>query len=60
MAALPVKTHPGLYYQAAWGGDLGNLTAGEKVKATGEELYLGVIRQTGAKGFYKVSVSEER
>ena len=56
---LPVKTYPGLYYQAAWGGDLGSMTSGAKVKATGDSLCLGVIRQTGARGFYKVSVSEE-
>ena len=59
VGALPVATYPGLYYQAAWGGDLGNLTPGEKVQATGETLCLGVIKQTGTTGFYKVSVSEK-
>ncbi len=59
VGALPVKTYPGLYYQASWGDDLGSLTTGEKVQATGETLYLGVIKQKGDKGFYKISVSEE-
>ena len=59
VGALPVKTYPGLYYQAAWGGDLGGMTSGAKVKATGDSLCLGVIKQTGDRGFYKVSVSEE-
>ncbi|MBQ4471172.1 MAG: InlB B-repeat-containing protein [Kiritimatiellae bacterium] len=59
VGALPVKTYPGLYYQASWGDDLGDMTTGEKVQATGEKLYLGVIKQTGDKGFYKISVSEE-
>ena len=59
VGALPVKTYEGLYYQASWGDDLGDMTAGEKVQATGEKLYLGVIKQTGEKGFYKISVSEE-
>ena len=59
LGALPVKTYPGLYYQVSWGDDLGDMTAGEKVQATGEKLYLGVIKQTGDKGFYKISVSEE-
>ena len=59
VGALPVKTYEGLYYQASWGNDLGSLTTGEKVQATGEKLYLGVIKQTGGKGFYKISVSEE-
>ncbi len=31
---------------------------GAKVQATGESLYLGVVKQTGDKGFYKLSVSE--
>ena len=59
VGALPVKTYPGLYYQASWGDDLGSLTTGEKVQATGDSLYLGVIKQKGDKGFYKISVSEE-
>ena len=59
VGALPAKTYPGLYYQASWGGDLNSLTLGEKVQATGESLYLGVIKQTGDKGFYKLSVSEK-
>lgn len=59
VGALPVKTYPGLFYQASWGDDLSGLTLGEKVQATGESLYLGVIKQTGDKGFYKVSVNEK-
>lgn len=59
VGALPVKTYPGLFYQASWGDDLSGLTPGEKVQATGESLYLGVIKQTGDKGFYKVSVNEK-
>ena len=59
VGALPVKTYPGLYYQASWGGELDGLTAGEKVRADGGSLYLGVIRQTGSKGFYKLTVSEQ-
>ena len=59
LGALPVKTYEGLTYQAAWGDDIGNLTPGEKVDGTGGTIYLGVIKQTGAKGFYKVTVSEK-
>ena len=59
VGALPVKTYPGLYYQASWGDDLNSLTTGEKVQATGDSLYLGVIKQKGDKGFYKLSVSEK-
>ena len=59
VGALPVKAYPGLYYQASWGDDLNSLTTGEKVQATGDSLYLGVIKQKGDKGFYKLSVSEK-
>ena len=59
VGALPVKTYEGLYYQAAWGDDLGTMTQGEKVQATGDTLYLGVIKQKGSKGFYKITVSEQ-
>ena len=59
VGALPVKTYEGLYYQAAWGDDLGTMTQGEKVQATGDTLYLGVIKQKGGKGFYKITVSEQ-
>lgn len=59
IGAMPLKTYPGLYYQVAWGSDIGNLTVGEKVQATSELLYLGVIKQTASKGFYKVTVSEK-
>ena len=59
LGALPVKAYPGLFYQAAWGDDLASMTGGEKVKSDGGTLYLGVIKQNGDKGFYKVSVSEE-
>jgi len=58
LGALPVKTYEGLYYQAAWGDDLGSMTEGAKVKAAGDTLYLGVIKQKGSKGFYKITVSE--
>ena len=58
VGALPVKTYPGLYYQVGWGDDVGDITLGEKVQATGDSLYLGVIKQTGGKGFYKILVSE--
>ncbi len=58
VGALPVKTYEGLYYQAAWGDDLDTMTQGEKVQATGDTLYLGVIKQKGSKGFYKITVSE--
>ena len=59
VGALPVKAYEGLYYQAAWGDDLGAMTQGEKVQATGDTLYLGVIKQTGNKGFYRITVSEQ-
>ena len=60
VGALPVKTYPGLWYQAEWGDDLGNLTPGEKVQATGYSLYLGVIKQKGVRGFYRLNVSETK
>jgi hypothetical protein len=59
VGALPVAAVPGLYYQAAWGSDLDNLTMGAKVKATTDILYLGVIKQKGVSGFYKVTVSQQ-
>ena len=59
VAALPVKAVRGLYYQASWGENLGEMTPGQKVQATGQTLNLGVIKQTGQRGFYKVSVSEQ-
>ena len=59
VGALPVAAVPGLYYQAAWGSDLGHLTPGAKVQAMTDTLYLGVIKQTGTSGFYKVTVSEQ-
>ncbi len=59
IGALSVAAVPGLYYQAAWGGSLDNLTTGEKAQATTDTLYLGVIKQTGTSGFYKVTVSEQ-
>ncbi len=58
IGALPVAAVPGLYYKAAWGDDLDDLTVGAKVQATTDTLYLGVIKQTGTSGFYKVTVSE--
>ena len=59
VGALPVSAVPGLFYQAAWGDDIRELTVGSKVQATADTLYLGVIKQTGASGFYKVIVSEK-
>ena len=59
VGALPVKTYVGLWYQVSWGDDLGSLTEGEKVQATGDSLFLGVIKQKGDRGFYKLSVSEK-
>ena len=58
VGALPVNAVPGLYYQAAWGNDIKNLTVGSKVQATANTLYLGVVKQNGTCGFYKVTVSE--
>ena len=58
--ALPVKSCPGLWYRAAWADAIdGAISSGEKVQAMGTELYLGVIRQDGGKGFYGATVSEE-
>ena len=59
VGALPVKMYPGLYYQASWGNDLNNLTPGEKFRADGSTTHIGVIKQTGARGFYKISASEK-
>lgn len=59
VGALPIKAYKGLYYRAAWGGNLTDMTIGEKVRATGSTLYLGVIKQNGEKGFYKLTVSEK-
>ena len=58
IGAIMVNAVPGLYYQAAWGDDIGNLSKGEKVQASTENLYLGVIKQTGTAGFYKITVSD--
>ncbi len=59
VGALPVKTYPGLFYQASWGAEPNDLASGEKVQATTDTLYLGVIKQTGKTGFYRLSVSEK-
>lgn len=62
VGALPVKDAvPGLYYQASWGDSPSpaGMTTGEKVQADNTVLFLGVILQTGARGFYKLTVSEE-
>ena len=58
VGALPVKMHKGLWYQASWGDDLNNLTPGVKFRADGIQTHIGVIKQTGPRGFYKVTVSE--
>ena len=59
VAALPVETVPGLWYRASWGGSLFDRTEGEKVQAEGDTLFLGVVRQDGAQGFYGLTVSED-
>lgn len=59
VGALPVEAVPGLYYQASWGNNLDSLSSGAKVQAKTDTLYLGVIKQTGDKGFYRVTVSEQ-
>ena len=59
VGALPVKMHKGLWYQASWGDDLNNLTPGAKFRADGVQTHIGVIKQTGSRGFYKISVSEK-
>jgi hypothetical protein len=59
LRALPVKTYPGLWYRASWGNALDDLSPGAKAQATGDVLYLGVIRQDGTQGFYRMTVSEE-
>lgn len=58
IGALPVQTYEGLTYQVAWGNDLADMTTGAEVAGTGGTLYLGVVKQTGRSGFYKVSVRE--
>ena len=60
LGALPVKAVPGLWYQASWGDSLESMTMGDKVQATVSDLYLGVIKQTGSSGFYKVSVYDRQ
>lgn len=59
VGALPVKMYPGLWYQAAWGDSLDGLTSGVKFRADGTKTHIGVIKQKGDKGFYKLSVSEK-
>ena len=59
VGALPVKMYKGLWYQASWGDDLKNLTPGTKFQADGTKTHIGVIKQKGACGFYKLSVSEQ-
>ena len=59
LGALPVQAVPGLWYRASWGNRPDNMTEGEKVQATSPYFCLGVIRQIGASGFYKVEVSEK-
>ena len=58
LGAMPVKAVRGLWYQASWGDSLDGMTDGAKVQATDTMLYLGVVRQTGDKGFYRLKVSE--
>ena len=59
VGAIPVKAYPGLSYSVSWGDELGSLTPGEKVTGTSGTLYLGVIKQKGPKGFYRLTVSEQ-
>ncbi len=59
VGALPVKMYKGLWYQASWGDDLNNLTPGTKFQADGTKTHIGVIKQKGPCGFYKLSVSEQ-
>ena len=59
VGALAVTMHAGLYYQAAWGSGLNNMEYGDKVLADGTKQYIGVIKQSGTTGFYKVTVSEK-
>ena len=59
VGALPVKMHKGLWYQASWGDDLNNLTPGVKFRADGVQTHIGVIKQIGSCGFYKISVFEK-
>ena len=58
VGALPVRTYSGLYYQAAWGDSIKGMNEGPKVLGTGGSMYLGVIKQKGDKGFYRLTVSE--
>jgi len=48
----------GLWYQAAWGTDLNNMTQGAKVQATDDALYLGVIKQKGDSGPSAIDICE--
>ena len=60
IGAIPVKgAVKGLWYRASWGADLQHLVDGESFQANGGQLYLGVIKQNGSSGFYKLSVSEK-
>ena len=58
VGALPVKMYPGLYYQASWGSSLDGLTPGRSFRADGTKELIGVIKQKGDSGFYRISVSE--
>ena len=62
LGALPVKAVKGLSYRASWGDSLGEggMTDGDWVQADDDdgELYLGVVKQKGEKGFYRVSVAD--
>ena len=60
VGALPVKMYPGLWYQASWGSSLdSSMTPGVKFRAESGQTHIGVIKQTGTSGFYKVTVSEQ-
>ena len=59
VGALPVRMYKGLWYQASWGDDLNALTPGTKFQADGTQTHIGVIKQKGSKGFYRLNVSEK-
>lgn len=61
VGALPVKMYPGLWYQASWGSGLGSdsLTPGVKFRAESGQTHIGVIKQKGTSGFYKIDVFEK-
>ena len=45
--------------KAEWGDSLDGLTPGVKFRADGTKTHIGVIKQKGSKGFYRLTVSEQ-